>query len=102
VSLFSDQVAEMEVEVFTRLGDPAAWSGIEAPVWVILDEEDLETEHGGGDGIVARSVRLSVRGVEVPRPVSGDEAAFAVRSFRVIGQPRLARTGVWLCEAVEI
>ena len=89
--------------IFRKLGEDAAWAGVQLPVRVILREQNDDVQMGDSRIIgMARFVR--VRRSEVLSPSEGDivEPAESGSKYRVIGEPMLDRRAVWLCEVTRL
>lgn len=105
---FAERVARQQTAVFRALGEDATWEGLADPVRVRLIERDEEARFDAAEAVVT-SRFLLVRRSEVSEPEEGqavqllDAAGSAVAGglFRVIGEPRIDRKGVWTCEVTQ-
>ena len=96
MSGFSEQRQALVDAAFAAFGDDASWSGFADPVRVRRLEYDDDARFGSVEAVVI--VRfLRVRRSEVPNPAIGDEAVLVETGdkFRVTGEPKLRRNGVW-------
>ena len=96
---FAKPRERMNDAIFARLGEDATWSEIDAPVRVILREQDDEWQM---DRAVQRvRVRfIRVRRAEIAQPCVGDDIYVEAYDayYRVVTEPLLLRHLVWQCE----
>lgn len=102
--------AQLLAALYARFGEPAAWTpaagGAAAAVTVRAKNEEAVVGFGASEVIAAQNF-LRVRVAEVVTARKGDQAAVGeapdVRTFKVIGDPRLVHSGLeWLCEVKAV
>ncbi|RXF72118.1 head-tail joining protein [Hansschlegelia zhihuaiae] len=81
---------------------PSASGGVPCKVVVVSPDEDLDV---GQSRVTTRTMRLDVRGFDVPQPVKGgvftllDDAGAPAGSWRVLGDPQRKDSlrRIWTC-----
>ena len=89
--------------VFRRLGEDAAWAGVDLPVRIILREQSDDVQLGD-TRLMGTARFIRVRRSEVLSPAEGAivEPMESGGKYRVIGEPMLDRRAVWLCEVTRL
>lgn len=102
MTTFSGALARQQDVLFRRFGEDGIWPGITAPVRIRCKEWDDEDGFSESRAVV-RVRFLKVRKSQVAQPVDGQLITREDGSLlKIVGEPRLNRQGVWICEVKPI